>query len=76
VRQEEGPLILTEIISNSRYELESEASIGSFPLPVYTSLPLTPPPLLPIPIDSPPSHYNNFTISQNNLYQIIQQQQE
>jgi len=53
------------------YESESETSIGSA-LPLYTSLPPPPQSQLPSPIDSPP-HYN---MSQLNLQEIIQQQQE
>jgi len=52
--------------------LESETSIDSV-LPLYiSSLPPSPPPLLPTPIDSS-SAYN---MSQINLYKIIYQQQE
>jgi len=55
--------------------LESEISIGST-LPLYTSSPpsLPLPSPSPSPIDSPP-HYNN-NMSQINLHEIIQQQQE
>ena len=57
---------------SSKYESESETSIG-LALPVYTSLPSPPPQLSsPILIDSPP-HYN---MSQINLHEIIRQQQE
>ena len=56
MEQKEGPLIFTEIISSSEYELESEVSTGSSPLLLYISSPLTlPPPLsLYLPISSPP----------------------
>jgi len=52
--------------------LEDETSISSV-LPLYTSLPLIPPPSSPSPIDFPPSYH---TMSQHNLYAIIRQQQE
>jgi len=59
---------------SSEYKSESKTSTGSTLL-LYTSLPLSPPPLLSSlsPIDSPP-HYNNM--SQVNLHEIICQQQE
>jgi len=71
--QEEDLLPHTKIISSSKYESETETSMGSA-LPLYTSSPPSPPPLSssPSPIDSPP----NYNISQNNLHNIIQQQQE
>jgi len=70
---EEGLLPHTEIISSSEYESETETSMGSA-LPLYTSSPPSPPPLSSSssPIDSPP----NYNMSQNNLHNIIQQQQE
>ena len=58
----------SEILLSSEYKSESETSIGSA-LPLYTSLPPSPPPL---PIDSLP-HYN---MSQLNLQDIIRQQQK
>ena len=75
---EEGPLSLTEIYSSSEYESETETSAGSV-LPLYTSLPPTPPPPTPPqssppPIDSPPSYHNMS--QQINLHKIIRQQQE
>jgi len=65
---EEGPLSHTEIYLSSEYNSESETSTGSA-LPLYTS-PLPPP---SPPIDSPPPYPN---MSQINLHEIIQQQQE
>ena len=70
---EEDLLLHTEIISSSEYKSETETSTG-LALPLYTSSPPSPPPLSssPSPIDSPP----NYNMSQNNLHNIIQQQQE
>jgi len=72
-RLEEDLLPHTEIISSSEYKSETETSMGSA-LPLYTSSPPSPLPLSssPSPIDSPP----NYNMSQNNLHNIIQQQQE
>ena len=71
MRQEKNLLALTEIISSSEYKSESEVSTNSSLLLLYTLLS----PIPPSPIDSP-SSYNNLTMSQNNLHQIICQQQE
>ena len=72
---EEGPLSHIEIISSSEYESDTETSAGSV-LPLYTSLPPTPPPpsISVSPIGSLPSY--NINMSQINLHEIIQQQQE
>ena len=43
MRQEEGLLVLTEIISSLEYELESEVNTGSSSLLFYTSLSSIPP---------------------------------
>ena len=63
-----------KFVTSSEYESESETSTGSA-LPLYTSpLPPTPPPpsQSPSPIDSLPF----YNMSQINLHEIIQQQQE
>jgi len=74
VKQEEGPLALTEITSSSEYKLESEDSMTSSLLSLYTLLPLTP---LPLSLSiSPSSFYNISQYSSINYKQIIQQQQE
>jgi len=54
--QEEGLLTYIEIISSLEYESESEASTGSSPLPLYTSLPLTLPLQSLLSINSPLYH--------------------
>jgi len=59
---------------SSEYESDTETSVGSV-LPLYTSLPPTPPPpSTSSPIDSLPSY--NINMSQINLHEIIRQQQE
>jgi len=69
---EEGPLSPTEISLSLEYESDTKTSTGLV-LPLYTSSPPTPTPPSTLPIDSPPSYHN---MSQINLHEIIQQQQE
>jgi len=77
MEQEEGLLTLTDIASSSKYKLESETSMISSPLPLYTSSPpiLPPLPSSPLPI-TPPFLHNMSQYSSIDYKQIIQQQQE
>ena len=66
-----------EILSLSKYELESKTSTGSALSLYIFSLPTPPPPpplSLLFPIDSPSSY--NINISQIDFHTIIRQQQE
>ena len=70
MRQEKNLLALTEIIASLEYKLESKVNTNSSLLLLYTLLS----PIPPSHINSSP--YNNLTINQNNLHQIICQQQK
>jgi len=74
VGQEEGSLILIEIISSSEYELEDETNSGS----TLSSHPFPPPTLLP-PSSSSPSSFTTlpplYTMSQHGTinYELLAQ---